>query len=142
MRYLISAILLVAVIASAQAPKNPPPVKGEPTRTPSGLEYWDIKVGSGKVARAADDVTVNYTGWVEKTGKKFDSSIDRGEPFSMTIDSTHVIKGWTEGLKGMRVGGTRRLRIPPDLAYGPHGAGKDIPPNATLIFDIELLSVR
>jgi FKBP-type peptidyl-prolyl cis-trans isomerase len=142
MRYLICSILLVAAIAVAQAPKNPPPVKGEPVKTPSGLEYWDIKVGTGAVAKAADDVTVNYTGWVEKTGKKFDSSIDRGEPFSMTIDSTRVIQGWTEGLKGMRVGGMRRLRIPPDLAYGPRGAGKDIPPNATLIFDIELLSAR
>jgi FKBP-type peptidyl-prolyl cis-trans isomerase len=141
-KYLGVALLALASFAFAQAPKNPPPVQGEPTRTPSGLEYWDIKVGTGKVARAADDVTVNYTGWVEKTGKKFDSSVDRREPFSMTIDSTRVIKGWTEGLKGMRAGGIRRLRIPPDLAYGPRGAGKDIPPNATLIFDIELLSVR
>jgi len=142
MRYLGVVLLILACFGFAQAPKTPPPVQGEPTKTPSGLEYWDIKVGTGKVARAADDVTVNYTGGVEKTGKKFDSSVDRGEPFSMTIDSTHVIKGWTEGLKGMRVGGIRRLRIPPDLAYGPRGAGKDIPPNATLIFDIELLSLR
>ena len=142
MRYLMLLMILSAVIVCAQAPKNPPPVKGVPVKTPSGLEYWDVKVGTGKVARAADDITVNYTGWVEKTGKKFDSSLDRGEPFSMTIDSTRVIKGWTEGLKGMRVGGIRRLRIPPELAYGPRGAGRDIPPNATLIFDIELLSVR
>lgn len=142
MRYLMFLMVLSAVIGTAQAPKNPPPVKGDPVKTPSGLEYWDIKVGTGKVAKAADDITVNYTGWVEKTGKKFDSSLDRGEPFSMTIDSTRVIKGWTEGLKGMRVGGIRRLRIPPELAYGPGGAGKDIPPNATLIFDIELLSAR
>lgn len=134
-------LLALASFALAQAPRNPPPVKGEPTKTASGLEYWDVKVGTGKVARAADDVTVDYTGWVEKTGKKFDSSLDRGEPFTMTIDSSRVIKGWTEGLKGMRAGGIRRLRIPPDLAYGPRG-NKDIPPNATLIFDIELLSVR
>lgn len=142
MRNLMSIVLFFAISAFAQAPKNPPPVQGEATRTPTGLQYWDIKAGTGKVARAGDDVTVNYTGWVEKTGKKFDSSLDRGEPFSLTIDSTRVIKGWTEGLKGMRVGGTRRLRIPPELGYGAHGAGKDIPPNATLIFDIELLSVR
>lgn len=142
MRHLGVILLALASLAFAQAPKNPPLVKGEPTKTPSGLEYWDIKVGTGSIAKAADDVTVNYTGWVEKTGKKFDSSLDRGEPYSMTIDSTRVIKGWTEGLKGMRVGGIRRLRIPPALAYGPRAAGKDIPPNATLIFDIELLSVR
>jgi FKBP-type peptidyl-prolyl cis-trans isomerase len=142
MRCLGLLFFLVASLAFAQAPKTPPPVKGDPVKTSSGLEYWDIKVGTGKVARAADDVTVNYTGWVEKIGKKFDSSLDRGEPFSMTIDSTRVIKGWTEGLKGMRVGGIRRLRIPPELAYGPRGAGKDVPPNATLIFDIGLLSAR
>jgi FKBP-type peptidyl-prolyl cis-trans isomerase FkpA len=142
MRYLGLFLFFVAGVAFAQAPKTPPPVKGAPIRTPSGLEYWDIKVGTGPVAKAADDVTVNYTGWVEKTGKKFDSSLDRGEPFTMTIDSTQVIKGWTEGLKGMRVGGIRRLRIPPQLGYGAQGAGRNIPPNATLIFDIELLSVR
>lgn len=142
MRYIGFLLLVIASLALAQAPKTPPPVKGTPVKTPSGLEYWDIKVGTGKIAKAADDVTLDYTGWVEKTGKKFDSSIDRGEPFSMTIDSTRVIKGWTEGLKGMRVGGIRRLRIPPQLAYGAQGAGRDIPPNATLIFDIELLSVH
>ncbi len=142
MRYLGLLVLFVASFAFAQASKTPPPIKGAPIRTPSGLEYWEIKLGTGKAAKPADDITVNYTGWVEKTGKKFDSSLDRGEPFTMTIDSTRVIKGWTEGLKGMRVGGIRRLRIPPQLAYGTQGAGKDSPPNATLIFDIELLSVR
>ncbi len=142
MRYLGVVLLALSAFAFAQAPKNPPPVKGDPVKTASGLEYWDVKVGTGKVARAGDDVSVNYTGWLEKSGKKFDSSLDRGQPFSMTIDSTQVIKGWTEGLKGMHVGGIRRLRIPPNLGYGAEGAGKSIPPNATLIFDIELLSVR
>ncbi|HEU5401367.1 MAG TPA: FKBP-type peptidyl-prolyl cis-trans isomerase [Terriglobales bacterium] len=142
MRYLTVILLVFASLAFGQAPKNPPPVNGEPIKTPSGLEYWDVKVGAGRVAKPADDIVVNYTGWVEKTGKKFDSSIDRGEPFSMTIDSTRVIKGWTEGVKGMRVGGIRRLRIPPELAYGSQGSGRNIPPNATLIFDIELISVR
>jgi FKBP-type peptidyl-prolyl cis-trans isomerase FkpA len=142
MRYLGLLILVLTGLAVAQAPNNPPPVAGNPTKTASGLEYWDIKEGTGKPAKAGSDVTVNYTGWVASNGKKFDSSLDRREPFTMTIDSTRVIKGWTEGLKGMRVGGVRRLRVPPQLGYGARGAGKDIPPNATLIFDIELLQVR
>ena len=142
MKYLGVGLLIFASFAFAQAPKDPPPVPGEPTKTLSGLEYWDVKVGTGKVAKAGSDVTVNYTGWLAKSGKKFDSSIDRGKPFALTIDSTPVIKGWTEGLKGVKVGGVRRLRIPPELGYGARGAGRDIPPGATLIFDIELLSVR
>ena len=141
MRKLVLALFILSAIAMAQAPAKPPAVEGEPTRSVTGLEYWDIKVGTGKVARFGDDVVVDYTGWVESSGKKFDSSIDNHRPFPMTIGSTPVIKGWVEGLRGMKVGGKRRLRIPPQLGYGSRGAGK-IPPGATLIFDIELLSAR
>ena len=140
MRKLILALFILSAIAMAQAPAKPPAIEGEPTRTVTGLEYWDIKVGTGKVAKFGDDVVVDYTGWVEG-GKKFDSSIDNHQPFPMTIGSTPVIKGWVEGLRGMRVGGKRRLRIPPQLGYGSRGSGR-IPPGATLIFDIELLSAR
>jgi FKBP-type peptidyl-prolyl cis-trans isomerase len=142
MKYFALLVILAAALAVAQGPKNPPPVQGEPTRTPSGLEYWDIKTGTGIAARAGSDVTLQYTGWLAKNGKKFDSSLDRGGPFKMTINSTRVIPGWTEGLKGMKAGGVRRLRIPPDLGYGASGSGRAIPPNSTLIFDIEMLDVR
>jgi FKBP-type peptidyl-prolyl cis-trans isomerase len=140
MRKLISVLFILSAISMAQAPAKPPAIDGEPTRTVTGLEYWDIKVGTGRVAKFGDDVVVDYTGWVEG-GKKFDSSIDNHQPFPMTIGSTPVIKGWVEGLRGMKVGGRRRLRIPPQLGYGSRGSGK-IPPGATLIFDIELLSAR
>jgi FKBP-type peptidyl-prolyl cis-trans isomerase len=140
MRKLILVLFILSAIAMAQAPAKPPAIEGEPTRTVTGLEYWDIKVGTGKVAKFGDDVVVDYTGWVEG-GMKFDSSIDNHQPFPMTIGSTPVIKGWVEGLRGMKVGGKRRLRIPPQLGYGSRGSGK-IPPGATLIFDIELLSAR
>jgi len=140
MRKVILVLFILSAIAMAQAPAKPPAIEGEPTRTVTGLEYWDIKVGTGRVAKFGDDVVVDYTGWVEG-GKKFDSSIDNHQPFPMTIGSTPVIKGWVEGLRGMKVGGKRRLRIPPQLGYGSRGSGK-IPPGATLIFDIELLSAR
>jgi FKBP-type peptidyl-prolyl cis-trans isomerase len=107
----------------------------------SGLEYWDIKVGTGRTAKFGDDVIVDYTGWVDG-GKKFDSSLDSGEPLHLTIGSTPVIKGWVEGLRGMKVGGKRRLRVPPQLAYGSRGFGRAIAPGSTLIFDIELLDAR
>jgi FKBP-type peptidyl-prolyl cis-trans isomerase len=138
---LASVMLILSALAVAQAPAKPPTIEGEPTKTVSGLEYWDIKVGTGKVAKFGDDVVVDYIGWVEG-GKKFDSSIDNHRPFPMTIGSTPVIKGWVEGLRGMKVGGIRRLRIPSQLGYGSRGSGRTIPPGATLIFDIELLSAR
>jgi peptidylprolyl isomerase len=117
---------------------------GEVT-TPSGLRIIDVKPGTGPVPQAGQTVTVNYTGWLfvdGKKGKKFDSSLDRGEPFSFTLGQGQVIKGWDEGLATMHVGGKRTLIIPPDLGYGASGAGADIPPGATLMFEIDLLSVK
>jgi FKBP-type peptidyl-prolyl cis-trans isomerase len=116
-------------------------VTGKGTNTVSGLEYWDIKVGTGPTAVRGQMVKVHYTGWLTN-GKKFDSSVDRAEPFTFTLGQGQVIKGWDEGVAGMKVGGKRQLRIPPELGYGDRGAGGVIPPNATLIFDVELLGVR
>ncbi len=109
--------------------------------TPSGLKYVDQTVGTGDVAVVGKNVSVHYTGWLEN-GKKFDSSVDRGQPFSFPLGAGRVIKGWDEGVQGMKVGGKRKLTIPSDLGYGSRGAGGVIPPNATLIFDVELLGVR
>jgi FKBP-type peptidyl-prolyl cis-trans isomerase len=108
--------------------------------TSSGLQYIDLTVGTGATAQAGQTVTVHYTGWLEN-GKKFDSSVDRGQPFSFPLGAGRVIKGWDEGVRGMRVGGKRKLTIPSNLGYGTRGAGGVIPPNATLIFDVELISV-
>ncbi len=129
---------------AAETPKSsgPTSVTGKPQTTPSGVEYWDIKVGTGATAVAGKRLSMNYTGWLTD-GKKFDSSMDRrGEPFEFTLGKGQVIKGWDEGVAGMKVGGKRQLRIPPQAGYGARGAGNVIPPNATLIFDVELLSVK
>jgi FKBP-type peptidyl-prolyl cis-trans isomerase FkpA len=129
---------------AANAPMNtaaPTPVSGPPQSTPDGLEYWDITVGTGATAKPGDTVKVQYTGWLVD-GKKFDSSVDRHEPFSFTLGQGQVIKGWDEGVAGMKVGGKRQMRIPPSLGYGSRGAGGVIPPNATLIFDVELVGVQ
>ena len=107
--------------------------------TPSGLKYEDIAVGTGEQAVSGDTVKVHYTGTLED-GTKFDSSVDRGVPFDFKLGAGMVIKGWDEGVAGMKVGGKRKLVIPPDLAYGPSGKGP-IPPNSTLIFEVELLSI-
>jgi FKBP-type peptidyl-prolyl cis-trans isomerase len=152
-RILIASLVLTTAVALAQsgtthrkapahpASSGPSKVTGEPTKTPDGLEYWDIKAGTGAVATEGKTVKVNYTGWLT-SGKKFDSSIGRG-PFEVTpLGSAPVIKGWNEGIIGMKVGGKRQLRIPPDLAYGAGGYPGVIPPNATLIFDVDLLSVK
>jgi len=120
--------------------KDPPPLDGQPTTLPNGLQYLDALVGAGEEARSGRNVTVHYTGWLTN-GSKFDSSLDRGQPFTFALGSGGVIKGWDTGVVGMRVGGQRRLIIPPDLGYGARGAGGVIPPNATLIFDVELLAV-
>ena len=129
----------VSVTGGATA--SPTKVEGKPTKTASGLEYWDIKAGAGDTAVAGKQVRVHYTGWLTD-GKKFDSSLDRGQPFAFALGAGRVIKGWDEGVAGMKVGGKRQLRIPPELGYGPRGAGGGlIPPNATLIFDVELLDI-
>lgn len=111
----------------------------------SGLQYEILQEGSGASPQKGQQVTVHYTGWLEengKPGKKFDSSVDRGQPFTFTVGVGQVIKGWDEGVMDMKVGEKRRLIIPADLGYGAHGAGGIIPPNATLIFDVELLGVK
>lgn len=116
-----------------------------PTTTPSGLIYDDTTIGDGTEARSGDDVSVHYTGWLlfgGERGRKFDSSKDRGEPFGFALGAGQVIKGWDEGVQGMKVGGTRVLTIPPALGYGARGAGGVIPPNATLIFEVELLAIE
>ena len=141
-RIFVSAILFALITMpltsrTAQA-------AGEVT-TPSGLRIIDVKPGTGPVPQAGHTVTVNYTGWLfvdGKKGSKFDSSLDRGQPFSFTLGQGQVIKGWDEGLATMHVGGKRTLIIPPDLGYGASGAGGVIPPNATLIFEVDLLGVK
>src|SRR5215468_239994 len=142
---ILGIILLIAVIAFGQAakskaPSGPTKVTGDGTKTSTGLQYWDIKVGTGKTAERGNTVKVHYTGWLT-SGKKFDSSVG-GQPFQFRIGAHQVIAGWEEGVSGMKVGGKRQLRIPPDLAYGKEGYPGAIPPNATLVFDIELLRVE
>lgn len=108
----------------------------------------DVKVGEGREAEAGNNVQVHYTGWLydpnaaDNHGQKFDSSVDRGEPFEFLLGGGQVIQGWDEGVAGMKVGGKRTLIIPADMAYGARGAGGVIPPNATLVFDVELLGIR
>ena len=109
--------------------------------TESGLQYLDLVVGTGRQAELGDTATVHYTGWLAD-GRKFDSSVDRKEPFSFRVGAGQVIKGWDEGVGTMKVGGKRKLTIPPQLGYGARGAGNVIPPNATLTFDVELLGLR
>jgi FKBP-type peptidyl-prolyl cis-trans isomerase len=109
--------------------------------SPTGLKHHDLTIGTGIEAQNGKQITVHYTGWLT-TGKIFDSSIKKKRPFSLTLGGGQVIKGWDEGIVGMRVGGHRQLSIPPDLAYGPGGYAGVIPPNATLIFEIYLIEVK
>jgi FKBP-type peptidyl-prolyl cis-trans isomerase len=113
----------------------------EQMTTPSGLKYEDIETGTGAAARSGQKAKVHYTGWL-KNGQKFDSSLDRNDPFEFTLGAGQVIKGWDEGVAGMKVGGKRKLTIPAELGYGARGAGGAIPPNAELIFEVELLGLR
>ena len=111
------------------------------TTTASGLVYEELAVGAGAEAAAGQRVTVHYTGWLTN-GTKFDSSKDRDDPFEFHLGQGQVIKGWDEGVAGMKVGGKRKLTIPPELGYGARGAGGVIPPNATLVFEVELLGTE
>ena len=120
--------------------KPAPPAEAKEVKTPSGLRYVDLALGTGAEAKSGDELKVHYTGWLED-GKKFDSSVG-GKPFEFILGARQVIKGWDEGLAGMKVGGKRKLVIPPALGYGDRGAGKEIPPGATLIFEVELLDVQ
>jgi peptidylprolyl isomerase len=142
-RAAVAAALSVAatgVIAMSEA-ANAQPV----TTTPSGLKIIDVKVGTGPAPKPGQTCVMNYTGWLYENGKKgakFDSSLDRNQPFSFPIGQHQVIAGWDEGVATMKVGGKRTLIIPPELGYGSRGAGGVTPPNATLMFDVELLSVK
>jgi len=133
-----SAVFAAAPSAMAQSP-------GKTMTTSSGLQITDSKVGTGATPKPGQTAVVHYTGWLYQDGakgKKFDSSVDRGQPFEFPLGQRRVIGGWDEGVATMKVGGKRTLIIPPDLGYGARGAGGVIPPNATLIFDIELLDVK
>jgi peptidylprolyl isomerase len=139
---LITALSVAAtgVIAMSQAADAQPV-----TTTPSGLKIIDVKVGTGPSPKPGQTCMMNYTGWLYENGTKgakFDSSLDRNQPFSFPIGQHQVIAGWDEGVATMKVGGKRTLIIPPELGYGARGAGGVIPPNATLIFDVELLGVK
>jgi FKBP-type peptidyl-prolyl cis-trans isomerase len=137
----ISSLVAIAVLTFSLGVGGSMAENNQEVTTPSGLKYVDQVVGTGEVAVAGKTVNVHYTGWLEN-GKKFDSSVDRGQPFSFPLGGGRVIKGWDEGVQGMKVGGKRKLTIPSDLGYGSRGAGGVIPPNATLIFDVELLGMR
>ena len=119
---------------------TPPTPSASATTTASGLEYEDLKVGDGATAKSGDNIIVNYTGWLTD-GTKFDSSIDRGKTYPFTIGAGSVIKGWDEGVVGMRVNGTRLLVIPPSLGYGSTG-NASIPPNSTLTFEVQLVAIK
>jgi FKBP-type peptidyl-prolyl cis-trans isomerase len=140
----LTATFVFSQTATRKAPNTAAPTKvtGEGTKAPSGLVYWDIRIGNGETAKEGSHVRVHYTGWLTN-GKKFDSSVDAGKPFDFTLGNGEVIKGWEEGVTGMRVGGKRQLRIPPELGYGKDGTPDGtIPANATLIFDVQLLGVQ
>ena len=135
-------LVLSAALAAASIPRA---VADDLITMASGVKYHDEKVGAGPEPRPGQTVVVQYTGWLDdggRRGRKFDSSLDRNQPFSFILGAGQVIPGWDMGVATMHAGGKRTLVLRPDLAYGDHGAGDAIPPNATLIFDIELLAIR
>lgn len=136
-----TAVQAPASMGETQMKKEKPqPAAPASVDLPSGLRYEVVREGSGKVAAAGQTVSVHYTGWLEN-GTKFDSSLDRGQPFSFSLGAGQVIRGWDEGVAGMKIGEIRKLTIPSHLGYGARGAGGVIPPNATLIFDVELVGL-
>lgn len=136
-----AAVLAVLVAACAQTQAPSGGGGGQEVTTSSGLKYEDTKVGTGAEAKSGQTVAVHYTGWLTN-GTKFDSSKDRGQPFTFPLGGGRVIKGWDEGVQGMKIGGVRKLTIPASLGYGAQGAGGVIPPNATLVFEVDLLDVK
>jgi len=139
------AALALAILAVSTPVGRSDAADNQVTEMPDGLKYTDTKIGDGATAKAGNKVSVNYTGWLYNNGAKgakFDSSLDRGQPFQFTLGAHQVIAGWDEGVAGMKVGGKRTLIIPPELGYGASGAGGAIPPNATLMFDVDLLQVQ
>jgi FKBP-type peptidyl-prolyl cis-trans isomerase FkpA len=145
MRFTLFALLVVAACGREAAAGGFSASLGvdttKMTKAPSGFWYTDVAVGQGAEAESGRTVRVHYTGWLPN-GTKFDSSRDRGEPFAFTLGAGQVISGWDEGVKGMRVGGRRKLVLPPQLAYGEGGAPPTIPPGATLVFDVEVLGIE
>jgi len=136
---------LAGVVAAGAPTTATAQTVGKTMTTPSGLKITDSKVGTGATPKTGQICVMHYTGWLYQDGvkgKKFDSSVDRGEPFEFPIGTHRVIAGWDEGVSTMKVGGKRTLIIPPELGYGARGAGGVIPANATLIFDVELLDVK
>lgn len=149
MLYLSTLTLLLMTMSGCQAESNSPPQeKPAMTATITELQKIDTQVGTGREAEPGFNVTVHYTGWLYdeaaegKKGKKFDSSLDRKQPFNFFLGGGQVIQGWDEGFAGMKIGGKRTLIIPSEMGYGARGAGGAIPPNATLVFDVELLDVK
>ena len=146
MRLFMGACTAVAIaIISTAIPKDAMSQSAKPVTTSTGLQIIDTKPGTGASPRSGQTVVVHYTGWLYENGakgKKFDSSVDRNEAFEFPIGQGRVIKGWDEGVASMKIGGKRTLIIPPALGYGARGAGGAIPPNATLMFDVELLGVK
>jgi peptidylprolyl isomerase len=148
MRFFMGAwtAVAIAIIGSTAIPEGAMSQSAaKPVTTSSGLQIIDTKVGTGASPRSGQTAVVHYTGWLYTNGakgQKFDSSVDRGEPFEFPVGQGRVIKGWDEGVATMKIGGKRTLIVPPQLGYGARGAGGAIPPNATLMFDVELLGVK
>ena len=141
----LAALVLTGIVSMVSDDTASAQSAAKPLTTASGLQMIDTKVGTGASPRQNQTAIVHYTGWLYENGvkgKKFDSSVDRNEPFEFPVGAGRVIRGWDEGVASMKIGGKRTLIVPPQLGYGARGAGGAIPPNATLIFDVELLGVK